>query len=70
MNPPITPKGPNSDPSARVIMPGMMVWYGRLPGASAFGWEGSREKFAPRFCSVKPHEPCLPAGTMPVPKPM
>ena len=44
----------------------MIVWYGRLPGASAFGWPGSREKPAPRFCSVKPQ----PRGTMPVPKPM
>ena len=44
----------------------MMVWNGRLPGATTFGLFGSSEKPWPRFCSVKPK----PRGTMPVPKPM
>jgi hypothetical protein len=47
-------------------MPGMMVWYGRFPGASTLGDSGDRLKLAPRFCNENPH----PVGTMPLPKPM
>ena len=39
----------------------MIVWKGRLPGASAFGWPGSRVKPSPRFCSAMP----VPGTTMP-----
>ena len=50
MNPPMTPKLAYSSPDeATVAIPGIMVWYGRLPGANTLGWEESRLKFSPRF---------------------
>ena len=48
MCPPIRPNGPSSAPS-RSSMPGMIVWYGRLPAASRLGCPGSSVKQAPRF---------------------
>ena len=50
---PITPKLINGRPS-RVRKPGMMVWKGRLPGATTFGLAASSEKPWPRFCSDSP----------------
>ena len=32
----------------------MMVWNGRLPGATQLGLAGSSEKPSPRFCSEMP----------------
>ena len=32
----------------------MIVWYGRLPGASRLGWPASSVKQCPRFCSATP----------------
>eukprot|EP00049_Salpingoeca_infusionum_P007822 m.126597 g.126597 ORF g.126597 m.126597 type:complete len:89 (+) comp13837_c0_seq2:602-868(+) len=67
INPPMTPNDAYSDPSfSFVAMPGMMVWYGRLPGAKQFGCASSREKLSPLFCRVNP-QPC---GTIPEPNPM
>lgn len=40
--PPIHPKAAVRLPSVSVIIPGMMVWYGLLRGASVLGWLGSR----------------------------
>ena len=39
-----------------------MVWKGRFPGASTFGWVASRENPAPRFCSEIP----VPGTTIPL----
>ena len=47
------------------MKPGMIVWSGRLRGASVFGWFGSSVNSAPRFCSMKP----APSGTTPDPNP-
>ena len=44
----------------------MMVWNGRLPGATTFGLFGSSEKPWPRFCIETPQ----PGTTTPEPKPM
>ena len=60
----MTPNGPHNVPSSRVSIPGMIVWYGRLPGAYTLGRPGSSTKPHPRFWSVNPS----PGGTMPVPK--
>ena len=46
MCPPITPNGPSSAPS-RSSRPGMIVWYGRLPGASRLGWPGLEREAVP-----------------------
>ena len=46
MNPPMLVNDAKSSPS-RVAIAGMIVWYGRFPGANTFGWAGSREKLAP-----------------------
>ena len=48
--------------AARVASAGMIVWYGRLPPASAFGWPGVSSKQEPRFWSVKPHPRGIAAG--------
>ena len=42
----------------------MIVWKGRLPGATALGWSASSEKPRPRFCRT------LPAAHSPDPKAM
>ena len=44
----------------------MIVWNGRLPGATTLGLRGSRLKPLPRFCSEMP----VPGTTTPEPKPM
>ena len=33
---------------------GMIVWNGRLPGASTLGWSGSSANCEPRLCNAKP----------------
>ncbi len=63
MSPPMTPKLIQGSPS-RGTKPGMMVWKGRLSGATRFGWPSSRVKPAPRFWSAKP----VPGMTTPEPK--
>ena len=65
MLPPITPKLMTGAPSL-VRKAGMMVWNGRLPGATRFGLHGSSEKPWPRFCIDTPQ----PGTTTPEPKPM
>ena len=65
MLPPITPKLICGLPSF-VRKPGMMVWNGRLPGATMFGWPASVVKPWPRFCRLTP----APGTTTPLPKPM
>ena len=60
MNPPITPNGPCSAPS-RSSIPGMIVWYGRLPGST----RPATAKQAPRFCRTTP----VPGATTREPKP-
>ena len=49
MLPPITPKLICGWPSL-VRNAGMMVWNGRLPGATQLGLAASRQKPWPRFC--------------------
>ena len=44
----------------------MMVWNGRLPGATRFGLAATRLKPWPRFCIDTPQ----PGTTTPEPKPM
>ena len=44
----------------------MMVWKGRLPGATTFGLPGFRLKPWPRFCRLRPQS----GMTTPEPKPM
>ena len=65
MSPPITPKLITACPS-RVTNPGMIVWKGRLPGATSLGCPASSEKPAPRFWRLMP----VPGTTTPEPKPM
>ena len=48
-----------------VMNPGMMVWNGRLPPPTSFGWPGSSVNPDPRFCRLIP----VPGTTMPEPKP-
>ena len=55
----MTPNGPSSCPSRRSI-PGMIVWYGRLPGSTC----PETAKHAPRFWRTMP----VPGATMPDPK--
>ena len=61
----MTPNDINGAP-LRVRNAGMIVWKGRLPGATTLGLRGSRLKPLPRFCSETPH----PGTTTPEPKPM
>ena len=49
----MTPNGIIARPFL-VIMPGMIVCIGRLPGAIAFGCFGSSRKLVPRFCRITP----------------
>jgi hypothetical protein len=49
----MTPKGPTAAPSF-VRNAGMIVWNGRLPGSSTFGWPRSRVNAAPRFWRTIP----------------
>ncbi|MNR33087.1 hypothetical protein D3C85_1507300 [compost metagenome] len=65
IDPPITPNEASGAPS-RIRKPGMMVWNGRLPGATWFGWPASRLKPQPRLCSAMP----VPGTTTPDPKPL
>lgn len=44
MNPPMTPKVQKRSPLGSVARPGMMVWYGRLWGATQLGCFSSRMK--------------------------
>ena len=46
------------------MKPGMIVWSGRLRGASALACAGSSVKRPPRLCSTNP----APSGTRPDPK--
>jgi hypothetical protein len=46
--------GSLSHACASVAAAGMMVWYGRFPGARQFGCAGSSMKLAPRFCRAQP----------------
>ena len=62
---PITPKLMTGCPSL-VRKAGMMVWNGRLPGATRFGLPAFRLKPWPRFCRLMPK----PGSTQPEPKPM
>ena len=65
MKAPITPKGPTGLPPF-VKKPGIIVWYGRLPGAMQLREAGSRLKLQPRLCRATP----VPGTTTPEPKPM
>ena len=63
MAPPMTPNESHGWPSF-VTNAGMIVWKGRLPGATRFGCPASRVNPAPRFCSANP----VPGTTTPEPK--
>jgi hypothetical protein len=52
MKPPMLVSDARNSPRS-VIMAGMIVWKGRLPPASRFGWPGARLKFAPRHCGAE-----------------
>ena len=63
--PPLTPKLISGCPCLNT-KPGMMVWNGRLPGATTFGWPACVLKPQPRLCRAMP----VPGTTRPGPKPL
>ena len=62
-SPPMEPTTTHGRPSRR-IMAGMSVWSVRFRGARRFARDGSRLKYAPRFCSMSPW-PIIPATAQP-----
>ena len=52
--PPMLPNVISGWPSF-ITKPAMIVWNGRLRGATMFGLFGSSEKAEPRLCSTKPY---------------
>ncbi len=64
IEPPITPKLMSGCP-LRVTKPGMIVWNGRLRGATTLAWSGRTLNPEPRFWRLMP----VPGTTTPEPNP-